>query len=156
MNRILSYSGIALTAVLLTGCISIETTPSPSADRLPIPSETAQINLVNGTMALFADGVAAKDFTTFYDNLGSLWHAQTTPAQLRSLFTVFIDREIPMQGVKTTTPTITPPASIDDSNGFLVVQGNYALPEFHLVFTVKYQPQDGAWKLAYFNAETEK
>jgi hypothetical protein len=92
--------------------------------------------------------VQKADFTDFYKSTSKLWQQETTPDELKKVFQVFIDKKLDLQSViKKRVPTFDPAPAIN-SDGFLEVHGAYDVEGDSLTFTLKYNSEAGAWKLA--------
>ena len=116
------------------------------SDTSSIPTDEENLGLVHNTIVDFVKAVGARDFNQFYGNISELWKAQTTPEDLKKLFTEFIDKNIDLTFVGMTKPVLNKKPVLDE-NGILILEGSYPAKEHMLNFKLKYIYEHPAWKL---------
>ena len=111
-----------------------------------VPPEKELRALALDSLLAFNKAVQAKDFSEFHKQISQLWREQINPAKLKSIFQTFIDQEVDLSPISNIDPKFEPAAKID-SDGVLVVQGNYPTTPSAVQFRLKYVNEKSAWKL---------
>jgi hypothetical protein len=125
-----------------------------------IPSGDKLQTLVKTTFMDFGDAVQSEDFTDFYAKIAKIWRDETSPAELKDAFQVFIDNKEDYDFKRAITPldaTFSPePAMQKSGPGFaMVVKGYYPTKPQRANFEMKFVNEDGTWKLIGINIKTE-
>ena len=119
-----------------------------------IPPEKGLKKLALDTLLLFNDAVQARNFKAFHASLGTAWKSETTPRKLQEIFHEFVDQNIDFAEIADVDPTLDGIPAIDN-NGWLVFKGRYTLQASDVLFEVKYQNEEGSWKLVGINVRTK-
>jgi Ca2+-binding EF-hand superfamily protein len=136
-------------AVLLALDISSRGAPA-------FPSGAELKKLTDKSLLSFDNAVYKADFTDFYKSTSKLWQAETTPDKLKAAFQRLIDGKFRIEGaIKNLEPTFEPAPAMD-ADGFLVVQLAYPIERDSLNFRLKYNNEEGAWRLAGLNVDLKK
>ncbi|MDP2696049.1 MAG: hypothetical protein Q8O87_02235 [bacterium] len=123
----------------------------PTAD---MPSNDDLIELVDDTMALFADAVAGGDFDDFYDSVSRFWRKTLTVADLNSAFKTFIDNQLDLSYVDGVEPVFDDAPSFD-SNRALVLEGHYPSETADAYFELGYIYERQEWKLIHIKVRVQ-
>jgi len=115
----------------------------------PAPAAAEAAGMTLAALMAFNEGVEAKSFDKFHASISKLWQKQTTPAKLLEAFQSFIDKEIDLTGIKSLSPVFKSPPAVD-SDGVLVLEGEYPTTPNKVIFRLKYVTEDKAWKLLGF------
>ena len=127
--------------------------PAPE-DSDGVPPEEEVKKLVLDTLLLFNDAVQTESFKAFHAKLGPAWKKDTTPRQLMDIFQVFVDKEIDFAEIADADPTFDDSPALDE-NGWLVAKGKYALEGRDVLFELKYENDQGSWKLVSINVQAK-
>ena len=127
------------------------------AEEKNLPTAPDQFTtLINGTMRLFVQDLAQKDFNATYASISDLWKGQTTIGQFTEAFQKFLELEgKDFSFVQSTEPELlTSPAvqQTEDNKVIMVLQGKYTAPNGEiLLFDLRYIQENNEWKLAGIN-----
>ncbi len=118
-----------------------------------LPTEQETKTLVHETMTAFIEAIEKEDFKDFYLNqAATIWQKQTSPEELKNIFTGFISSKEALKEIKTLKPELTTNELIDQDT-ILNVKGEYKAKKYVLYFEVQYLSQDGELKLFSINVE---
>lgn len=122
----------------------------PEGDEL---QEMTQITLVE-----FNDAIQADDFTDFFQTISKLWQRQSSPAKLKEMFQIFIDKKVDIGEVRTMGAEFTSRPRVDDSKGLkeLIIEGKYETSPTPTKFQLKYTPEGKNWKLTGIMVDNTK
>lgn len=121
--------------------------------KLPLEEDTKKT--VHETITAFIEAVEKEDFKDFYLNqAATIWQKQTSPEELKSIFTSFYASKEALKEVKTLKPEITTHELIEEDT-ILNVKGEYKAKKYVLTFEVQYLNQDGELKLFSINVEAK-
>jgi hypothetical protein len=112
----------------------------------PMPPEADVRKLVRENLLSFNEAIASKSFDAFYDSVSTKWQDQLTKGQLQRAFQPFIDKKIDISGVGHVEPKLEPPPEIN-SEGLLVVCGQYPTQPYRVVFAMRFYYELPEWKL---------
>ncbi|MES2570671.1 MAG: hypothetical protein V4710_11540 [Verrucomicrobiota bacterium] len=112
----------------------------------PMPDDKKIRELTTETMFLFHEALQQKSFVDFYENVSRAWKVNLTTGALQRAFQPFIDKQINLEGIRT-TEAVLEPASFISSDGFLVITGYYPLKPYKIVFSLKFIYELPNWKL---------
>jgi|GEM_PF-2609419 len=119
-----------------------------------MPSDQEIKKLVLDTLLLFNDAVQTKSFKAFHAELGPAWKNDTTPRGLLDTFREFADKKIDFAEIADADPTFDSTPALNE-DGWLVAKGHYALEGRDVMFELKYQNDESAWKLVAINVQTK-
>lgn len=126
---------------------------SPAAeDSDDVPPEIEVKKLVLDTLLLFNDAVQTENFKSFHAKLGPTWKKDTTPRQIMGAFRAFVDNEIDFAEIADADPTFDDAPALNE-DGWLVAKGKYALEARDILFELKYENDQGSWKLVAINVQ---
>ena len=121
--------------ILLVSLVLLVARPLHAAD---VPDKSELKKMTEETLTSFGEGLKEKDFSTFYEDIASLWKKQTTPEKLMESFKSMAGPNFDVLGiVKELKPTFDPSAEVN-SDGVLIVRGYYPTKPNHVVFQLKY------------------
>jgi hypothetical protein len=150
MNNYLKMA--ALVAIALT----FSTISARNLNAADVPDKSELKKMAVETLTSFGEALKGKDFSSFYEDIASLWKKQTTPEKLMESFKSMAGPNFDILGiVKELKPTFDPPAEVN-SDGVLIVRGYYPTKPNHVVFQLKYIEEEEEWKLVGINVKTEE
>ena len=119
------------------------------ASRGEIPENAELQEMTKKTLLDFNEAIKNDDFTDFFQTISKLWQRQSSPAQLRESFQIFVTREVDFSEISAMEANFTSKPRVDDSKGFkeLILEGNYATSPNSTKFELKYTPEGRNWKL---------
>ena len=117
---------------------------SPSSK---VPNAREARALALESLLAFNRAVQAKNFTTFHKQIASVWQKEITPAQLRKVFSDFVDQGVDIGDWISDLQPIFDPAPALDENEFLLLKGYYPTKPNRLQFKLRYIEEEGAWQL---------
>jgi hypothetical protein len=139
--------------ILLVSLALLTARPLHAAD---VPDKSEIKKMTEETLTSFGEALKEKDFSTFYEDIASIWKKQTTPEKLLESFKSMAGPNFDVLGiVKELKPTFDPPAEVN-SDGVLIVRGYYPTKPNHVVFRLKYIEEEEEWKLVGINVKTEE
>jgi hypothetical protein len=112
----------------------------------PMPTEQEIRRLVRANLLRFNQAIASQSFDAFYDSVSAKWQEALTKGQLQREFQPFIDNKIDLSAADKTEPVLDPPPVIN-SEGLLVVSGQFPMPSYRAVFNMKFYYELPEWKL---------
>lgn len=123
-----------------------------------IPKDDELQLMVQTTLIDFNDAVQAADFTDFFPKISKIWQRESSPAQLKETFQIFIDRNIDIGEISTMEANITTKPRIDNTKGFdeLLVEGVYDTSPTPTRFKLKYTPEGKDWKLTGISVDNTR
>jgi hypothetical protein len=136
-----------------TGASSGPIIAEESAQTVPSTEESARLVLTS--LLFFNEAIQAKSFDTFHGRISKIWQDQITPAKLLEIFQPFIDAKIDLAGIKPIAPVFKSPPAIN-SEGVLVLEGQYPTTPNKVYFTLKYVSENKAWKLIGVNVNVKE
>ena len=119
-----------------------------------VPSEKEIEKLVLDTLLLFNDAVQARNFKAFHAKLGPAWKKDATPRALLDSFHDFTDKHIDFSDIEDVAVTFDVAPAVNQ-DGWLVVKGHYTLKTSDVLFELKYENDQGSWKLVSINIQTK-
>ncbi len=112
-----------------------------------VPEEADIKSMTEASLISFGRAVKKQDFSSFYEDIATVWQKQTTAEKLQESFKDFLDKKIDIPSVvKEMDPVFNHPAEIG-SNDVLVIKGYYPTKPNRVVFQLKYLEEEGEWKL---------
>jgi hypothetical protein len=114
----------------------------------PATAEAAKLALAS--LLSFNDAIQTKSFDKFHAGISQLWQEQTTPGKLREIFQTFIDKGIDIVAIKTLSPAFKTAPAVN-SDGVLILEGEYPVEPGKVQFKLKYVTEGKAWKLVGVN-----
>lgn len=119
-----------------------------------LPSEQEQIALVQQSMSMFTDGVAAGSMAELHNHISRMWAGQISVEDMDRGFASLYPYGSAFQVLKTMTPIFDEPAQISDQ-GVMAIKGHYATSPERMNFAVKYIFEGTGWKLFGLSVKTE-
>jgi len=124
----------------------------PAAPAAPTTPAATELQRMTGeAMGLLADAINRRDFNLFHRSVAPIWQKQTTPDELKSAFSAFIERRIDLTPLVSRTPVFTREPSVD-GDGVLAVEGRYDVDP-PVKFTVKFFHEQSRWQLMGINVK---
>jgi hypothetical protein len=118
-----------------------------------VPPDKELKALVFDSLFAFNQAVQKKDFTKFHEErLAAPFRKQFPLEKFTAAFQVFIDKGYDISNIAKSEPVFDPPPAID-SDGLLVVKGNYATRPNKVTFKLTYLQESSAWKLMGINVQ---
>lgn len=111
-----------------------------------LPSRTQQSELVQGTVAAFAESLADRDMTKLYDHASQLWQQQTSPEELGKIFGDFYQYAPGYAGISQLNPVVDD-AMVDEQTEVLTIKLHYPVKPSTVYFKNKYIYEGTDWKL---------
>jgi hypothetical protein len=112
-----------------------------------VPEESDLKSMTTTSLLAFGEAVKKKDFSSFYEDVASVWQEQTTAKKLQEAFKDFYGKNIDLpSAIKGVEPIFNRPPAVG-SNGVLLIQGYYPTKPNRVVFQLKYLKEEDAWKL---------
>jgi hypothetical protein len=134
--------------------INVAREGAPSIGKGVMPTESEITALAHRSVSLLARAVAKDDFAELFNSISKRWQAQASREKLRSSFSVFIDRKIPLTVIEDKNPEFTENPKFDD-HGALVMEGKYNTEPYRVLFHLEFCSEDGQWKLQAINVRTK-
>lgn len=118
-----------------------------------VPPDKELKALVFDSLFAFNKAVQKKDFSQFHEErLASEFRKQFPLEKFAAAFQVFIDKNYDISSIAKSEPVFDSPPAID-SDGLLVVKGNYATRPNKVTFKLTYIQEGSAWKLMGINVQ---
>ena len=121
----------------------------------PMPDEQTIRQLALETLLKFNDAIARNSFDQFYENVSRAWQAQLTIGQLQRAFQPFVDKKVNIAHIADAEPSLKPPPHIN-TDGLLVISGEYPTEPYRVVFTLKYNYELPKWRLFGIDVQLRK
>ena len=123
---------------------------------LATPSESELKELIDMDMVNLSDAIKKNDFGAFHETLAKRWKNQTTSKALqKALGNVLYFNDL-SKTIGSKKPIFTVEPHLDRRSrgyNFLIVEGYYVIsPQYELKFELKYEYEDGSWKLISIGA----
>jgi len=112
----------------------------------PAPTAAAAAKMAMVSLMAFNEAIQAKSFDKFHAGISDLWQKQITPAKLLEVFQPFINAKIDLADIQPLSPVFKSPPAVD-SDGVLVLEGEYPTTPNKVTFRLKYVTEDKTWKL---------
>lgn len=119
-----------------------------------LPSEQQQIALVQQSMSIFTDGLAAGSMTELHNYISKMWARQISIEDMDRGFSSLYPYGSAFQVLKTMTPIFDEPTQISDQ-GVMSIKGHYATTPEQMNFTAKYFFEGTGWKLFGLSVKME-
>lgn len=118
-----------------------------------VPADKELKALVFDSLLAFNQAVQKKDFTQFHkERLSSQFREQFPLEKFAAAFQVFIDKGYDISNIAKSEPVFDAPPAID-SDGLLVVKGQYPTRPNKVTFKLTYIQESSAWKLMGINVQ---
>lgn len=118
-----------------------------------VPPDKELKALVFDSLFAFNQAVQKKDFTQFHkERLASEFRKQFPLEKFAAAFQVFIDKGYDISNIAKSEPVFDAPPAID-SDGLLVVKGQYPTRPNKVTFKLTYIQESSAWKLMGINVQ---
>ncbi len=118
---------------------------TPAVDR-PIPDDKAVRKLVIDTLLEFNGAIQEKSFGKFYKGVSGVWQRQLTVGQLDRAFAKFIEKDVHLDAILKSQAEFHP-APFINSEGLLMVSGQYPGKPSKVTFALKYIYELPRWRL---------
>lgn len=135
--------------------INVSTDETPSSNKSVMPTESELIAMAHNAVSQLANAVAKDDFSELYGSISKRWQAQISREEMRNAFRVFMDKKIPLTVVEGKKPEFTSNPRLDD-RGAIVMEGQYALKPFRVLFELEFANEESRWKLQAINVRTKE
>jgi hypothetical protein len=118
-----------------------------------VPADKELKALVFDSLFAFNQAVQKKDFTQFHEErLSSPFRKQFPLAKFTAAFQIFLDKDYDISNIAKSEPVFDAPPAID-SDGLLVVKGQYPTRPNKVTFNLTYMQESSAWKLMGINVQ---
>src|SRR5450432_796331 len=120
--------------VLVALALTFSTIPAQNVNAADVPEKSEVKKMTKETLTSFGEALKENDFSSFYEDIATIWKTQTTPEKLMESFKSMAGPNFDVLGiVKELKPTFDPPAEVN-SDGVLIVRGYYPTKPKHVVF----------------------
>jgi hypothetical protein len=149
---------------------NISTTPSTStpaatpdrtytkadASKGEMPSNPELQDMTKTTLLDFNSAVQSADFTSFHGKICKPWKSQITAEKLKESFQAFIDKDIDIGNISSSTAEFSPAPEIGRELGYktLKLRGRYPTSPQYTKFELNYIPEGKEWKLSKIVVDT--
>lgn len=136
--------------VLLLAAALLPFAPAAVSQPAAAPSEPQVRRLVLGTMERLSTSLRKGDATPFHQAAARAWRQRYTPDQTRVLLSEWFDRGVRLDWVSRASLTFSKRPAVG-SDGRLVAAGTLSGGDRRIRFELKYQREEGAWRLSAFD-----